>query len=70
MNNPTTTPQNSKYHVGNIDGFEYFKDAPDGALYRAPLYGYIQPNGFRSGARWEMPSHMADEHFAALSAAA
>ena len=59
----------SKGHVGWIDcsngkyRLEYFIHK-NGELYRAADYGYIDTEGYRSGARWEGPAHMIDEKLA------
>lgn len=63
------TQKLSKGHIGWIDSMsgkyqlEYFIHK-NGELYRAPDYGYIDIDGYRSGARWEAPAHMIDEKLA------
>jgi len=54
--------KHSKGHVETIAGFEYYI-GPKGNLYRSYVpTTYIQPNGYRSGGRWECPAHMVEAH--------
>ena len=59
----STAPKLSKGHIGTIAGLEYFK-TETGDLYRARVSNPIDTlTGYRQGARWEMPPHMADNYF-------
>lgn len=53
-------PDISKGSEGVIGNYEYFRDEK-GELYRASTTYPINSAGYRSGAIWEAPKHMADE---------
>ena len=72
----------SKGHVGIIAGLEYFKidngdtscpstgsgQALGTGLYRGRIEKPIDlATGYRAGARWEAPAHLADSQFEAIS---
>ena len=63
----------SKGHIGFVSSpsgkykLEYF--IRDGELYRAADYGYIDINGFRSGARWETKASLIDARLAEVGLA-
>lgn len=47
--------------LGVIAGLEYFLFS--GELYRARMANPLDVNGYRMGARWQAPAHLADEFF-------
>ena len=51
----------SKGHVMFTQVYEYFIHEEQGDLYRAPLCNPVMRDGYRGGARWEAPAHMAAE---------
>lgn len=60
----TYADEESEGHVGTLGVYEYFTHHESGGdLYRAPLYNPVV-NGYRQGARWQCPAHMADEWWA------
>jgi len=52
----------SRGHLGVINGLEYFI-FENGDLYRAPFNNPIDINGWRQGARWQAPAHLADSQY-------
>ena len=48
----------SKNYLGTIAGLEYFT-IDNGNLYRARVGNPIDRSGYRQGARWQAPAHMA-----------
>ena len=62
--NTTTSSTNgithSLHHLAVVGDFEFFTNAA-GDLYRARINLPIGPDGYRQGARWEAPAHMAVE---------
>lgn len=62
-----TRPTQSKGHQANIGKFEYFT-LESGELYRAPLANPIMTDGYRGGARWEAPVHMAKDWMETIKA--
>lgn len=59
--------ETSKGHVMWLWRYEYYK-LDDGTLVRAADYGYIQPNGYRAGSRFECTAGNADRHIEYLKA--
>jgi hypothetical protein len=53
----------SKGHRAFCGNFELFV-GPKGDLWRAKRTAHLNGSGYRTGARWEAPSHMADDFIA------
>ena len=51
----------SKNSLGVIAGLEYFM--LNDQLYRARVSNPLDGNGYRMGARWQAPAHLADYFF-------
>jgi len=51
----------SKNSLGVIAGLEYFLFNDE--LYRARVSNPLDVNGYRMGARWQAPAHLADYFF-------
>lgn len=49
----------SKGSEGVVGGYEYFRDE-EGNLYKASTTYPINPQGYRSGAMFEAPPHLAN----------
>lgn len=54
----------SEGHVAWVWDFEYI--IIGGELYRAPASNPLDVRGIRLGARWQAPSHMADDYMAMI----